>query len=434
MKRLGLIILAAAVVIAAAVAVFLFKPASLPDVSAAQAALPTGQALIDRGEYLARAADCVACHTTSGGKPYAGGLAFKLPFGTLYAPNITPDKETGIGDWSDAEFVRALHQGIDRQGHNLYPAFPYAAYARMTTEDALAIKAYLFSLPAVHADAPRNDLTFPFNQRYVMRFWNLLFVPGGALQPNTSESAEWNRGAYLVEAMAHCGECHTPRNVFYALDSGKTFAGAELQGWKAYNVSSDKRTGIGNWTDEQLFDYLSKGHAEGRGSPTGSMGEAVDYSLRHLTPEDIKAIVAYVKTVPPQVSSDQAIVEAEPATLKASTAYAPSGDAAAQGGLGLKLFQGACASCHGWNGEGLQTPYAALRGSRTVNDPDGTNLIQVILKGAHMTTATGAQAMPAFANAYSNVEIAALGNYVLAHFGGKQSAITPADVAKARMQ
>ena len=434
MRRLGRIILAAVVVIAAAVAVFLFKPASLPDVSAAQAALPTGHALIDRGEYLARAADCVACHTTPGGKPYAGGLAFKLPFGTLYSPNITADKETGIGDWTDAQFVRALHQGIGWQGGNLYPAFPYATYARMTTEDALAIKAYLFSLPVVHADRPKNDLIFPFNQRYMMRFWNLLFVPSGPLQPDPQQSADWNRGAYLVEAMAHCGECHTPRNLLYALDNGKKFAGAELQGWKAYNISSDKRTGIGGWSDEQLADYLSKGHADGRGSATGSMGEAVDYSLRHLTPEDIKAIVAYVRTVPPQASSDQAIVEAEPATLKASTAYAPAPDAAAQGGLGLKLFQGACASCHGWNGEGLQTPYAALRGSRTVNDPDGTNLSQVILKGAHMTTATGTQAMPAFANAYSDVEIAALGNYVLGHFGGKQSAITPADVAKARAQ
>jgi len=434
MRRLGRIILAAVVVIAAGVAIFLFKPASLPDVSAAQAALPTGQALIDRGEYLARAADCVACHTTPGGKPYAGGLAFKLPFGTLYSPNITADKETGIGDWTDAQFVRALHQGIGWQGGNLYPAFPYATYARMTAEDALAIKAYLFSLPPVIADKPKNHLIFPFNQRYVMRFWNLLFVPSGPLSPDASQSADWNRGAYLVEAMAHCGECHTPRNLLYALDNGKKFAGAELQGWKAYNISSDKHTGIGGWSDEQLADYLSKGHAEGRGSATGSMGEAVDYSLRHLTPEDIKAIVAYVRTVPPQASSDQAIVEAEPATLTASTAYAPGPDAAAQGGLGLKLFQGACASCHGWNGEGLQTPYAALRGSRTVNDPDGTNLIQVILKGARMTTPTGTQAMPAFANAYSDVEIAALGNYVLGHFGGKQSAITPADVAKARTQ
>ncbi|WP_288194640.1 cytochrome c, partial [uncultured Phyllobacterium sp.] len=221
---------------------------------------------------------------------------------------------------------------------------------------------------------------------------------------------------------------------FYAVDNGKKFAGAELQGWKAYNISSDKRTGIGGWSDQQLFDYLSKGHAENRGAATGSMGEAVDFSLRHLTPEDIKAIVTYVKSVPPQTSTDKAVVEAEPAALAVSTAYAPAADAATQDGLGLKLFQGACASCHGWNGEGLQTPYAALKGSRTVNDPDGTNLIQVILKGAHMTTPQGRQSMPAFANAYSDVEIAALSNYVLGHFGGKQSAITPADVAKARTQ
>lgn len=433
MRRLWLTLLTAVVVIAAGTAIFLFKPAPLPDVSAALAKLPTGQALIDRGEYLTRAADCVACHT-SGGKPYAGGLAFKLPFGTIYSPNITPDKETGIGDWNDAEFVRALHHGVGKNGQNLYPAFSYAAYALMTTEDALAIKAYLFSLPPVEAQVPKNDLGFPFNQRYVMRFWNLLFVPSGPLQPDEKQTAEWNRGAYLVEAMAHCGECHTPRNLFYAVNNGKKFAGAELQGWKAYNISSDMQTGIGSWTDEQLFDYLSKGHAQGRGSATGSMGEAVDFSLRHLTPDDIKAIVTYVKSVPPHPSTDEAIVEPHPATLTASTTYAPGADATAQGGLGLKIFQGACASCHAWNGEGLQTPLASLRGSRTVNDPDGTNLIQVILKGAHMTTAEGKQSMPAFAKAFSDVEIAALSNYVLSHFGGKQSDVTPDDVAKAREQ
>lgn len=167
--------------------------------------------LIERGQYLARAADCVACHSTEGGQPFAGGRPFVLPFGTMYSTNITPDKKTGIGDYSDADFLRAMHQGIARDGTRLYPAMPYAAYTYMTDADALAIKAYLFSLPPVAAPRQTNTLSFPFNQRWLMGMWSFFFNPDKRFEPNTERSAEWNRGAYLAEAMAHCGECHTPR-------------------------------------------------------------------------------------------------------------------------------------------------------------------------------------------------------------------------------
>jgi mono/diheme cytochrome c family protein len=201
--------------------------------------------LVTKGKYLAEAADCEACHTVPGHPRYTGGLAFRLPFGTLYSPNITADKDTGIGGWSDADFLKAVHKGIAPDGTRLYPAFPYAAYTMMTDEDALAIKAYLFSLPSVHAKAPDADLAFPFNQRWLMIFWSLFFDPDTRFQPNTGRSAAWNRGAYLTEAMGHCGDCHTPRNLLMALDNRGKFKGAIAAGWKAYNITQDKDSGIG---------------------------------------------------------------------------------------------------------------------------------------------------------------------------------------------
>src|SRR4249919_1232716 len=195
--------------------------------------------LVRRGEYLTRAADCLACHTVKGGQPFAGGLGFRLPFGTLYSPNITPDKETGIGNWSDAEFVRAVHEGIARDGTRLYPAFPYASYSYLADADVLAIKAYLFSLAPIHAPRQESTLKFPYNQRWLMAFWSAVFRPGERFRPNVEQSAQWNRGAYLSEALAHCGECHTPRSALQGLNERKKFSGAVIAGWHAYNINSD---------------------------------------------------------------------------------------------------------------------------------------------------------------------------------------------------
>src|SRR5579863_978653 len=228
--------------------------------------------VVKRGEYLANAADCLVCHTTQGGKAYAGGLGFKLPFGTLYSTNITSDKETGIGNYSDQDFLNAVHRGVRRDGARLYPAMPYTSYTYISDADALAIKAYLFSLPPVRATPPVNTLSFPFNQRWAMMFWSALFNPDTRFAPDTSKSPEWNRGAYLAEALAHCGECHTPRNLAFALDNRRKFGGAITAGWRAFNISSDKSTGIGGWRDEDLVSYLSVGHATGHGSASGPMG------------------------------------------------------------------------------------------------------------------------------------------------------------------
>jgi len=384
--------------------------------------------VVERGAYLARAADCMVCHTTAGGKEYAGGLGFKLPFGTLYSTNITPDKETGIGNYSDQDFLAAMHRGIRRDGARLYPAMPFTSYTYVSDADALAIKAYLFSLPPVRAAAPENTLMFPFNQRWAMGFWSALFNPDTRFEPDTSKSPEWNRGAYLAEALAHCGECHTPRNLAFALDNRLKFAGAVTAGWRAFNISSDKTTGVGAWRDDDLVSYLSIGHADGHGTASGPMGEAVDHSLSKLAPEDIRAVVAYLRSVPPTASTDL------PATLAPSAPASHRDGGGTPDPRGKMVFEGACVSCHGWSGESSISPFATLTGAWAVNDPGATNVAQIVISGTKRHTPEGAVSMPAFGNAYSDVEIAAVANYVTARFGSKPAHMTAQDVAALRKQ
>ena len=384
--------------------------------------------LIERGAYLSRAADCVVCHTAEGGAPFSGGRPFVLPIGTLYSTNITPDIETGIGSYSDENFLDAVHRGVGRANTKLYPAMPYASYTFMSNADALAIKAYLFSLKPVHAPAPSNTLMFPFNQRSLMSIWSLFFNKDRRYEPNVERSAEWNRGAYLVEAMEHCGECHTPRNLFFALNNRKKFAGTVQAGWRAYNISSDRRSGVGEWSEEQLRRYLSIGHADGRGTASGPMGEAIDESLSHLRPSDIAAIVTYLRSVPAIATADFPEVRTTPAPSSAGAVTA-SADL-----HGEAVYEGACAGCHGWTGVSPVMPFATLTGTRAVNDPTANNVAQVIIKGAQRHTANDATSMPAFGDAYSDAEIASVANFVTARFGAADSKLTVARVAKLRTQ
>jgi mono/diheme cytochrome c family protein len=385
--------------------------------------------LIERGEYLTRAADCLVCHTAEGGAAFAGGRAFVLPFGTLYSTNITPDVDTGIGSYTDINFLDAVHKGIGRGNTKLYPAMPYASYTYMSDADALAIKAYLFSLKPVHAPAPPNDLVFPFNQRGLMRIWSLLFNPDARYEPNVERSAAWNRGAYLAEAMEHCGECHTPRNLFFALNNRKKYAGAVQAGWRAYNITADRNSGVGAWSDTDLAHYLSMGHADGRGTASGPMGEAVDESLSHLKPTDINALVTYLRSIASVTSSDLA----EPRTIPASGSPV-AGLAANVDPRGETVYEGACAGCHGWTGISPVIPFATLTGTRGVNDPTANNVAQVIIRGGQRHTGVDAANMPAFGAAYSDAEVASVANYVTARFGTKGSELTVAQVAKLRSE
>jgi len=441
MRRFLVALLVIALIVVVATAWFVLGPGPLDFAGGHRVALPiykgpdpTGvpagsrqASLVERGQYLARAADCEACHSAKDRQPFTGGLAFPLPFGTLYSPNITPDKETGIGNWSDADFLNAMHKGLAPGNVALYPAFPFTAYAMMSDDDALAIKAFLFSLPARHAVTPANSLAFPFNQRWLMHVWSAFFDSDRRFEPDETRSPQWNRGAYLAEAMAHCGDCHTPRNLMQALDNRRKFAGAVAAGWKAYDITGDKVSGIGGWSDAALADYLATGHAQGYGTASGPMGEAVDKSFLHLAPEDIHALVVYLRSIP--AIADPSLPVPKSTLAPASPRQGPAADAPGQ-----VIFAGACAGCHGWTGDSPVLSYATFTHGRAVNDPSARNVAQAIVWGVTRQSASGPVAMPAFGNAYSNIEIAALANYVTARFGAAPSSITAQEVAEIRRQ
>jgi mono/diheme cytochrome c family protein len=429
MKRFFIAVCSLGVVIAIPAACFFFWPASIEAVRATDGQ-PAGSTLVAKGEYLTKAADCAACHTAPGGEPFAGGRAFKLPFGTIYSSNITPEPETGIGRWSDADFVRAVHRGIGRNGEDLYPAFPYTSYALLSTDDVLAIRAYLSTVRPVSLRNADNTLIFPFNQRYTLRAWKFLFVPARQWEPSATHDAAWNRGSYLADALAHCGECHTPRNMMFATKSGRKFAGAMVDGWKAYNITPDTETGIGAWSDAEIEQYLSSGHAPAHGSAGGGMAEAIDLSLRHLSPEDIAALTRYLRNIPAQRSEFTARIDHHPDTLNGAMAWSPGADR--DEGIGFEIFASACASCHGWDGAGQQTDHAEFLRSPAVNDPSGVNLVRAVLEGVKIGSPKGDNLMPSFAAAYSDAEIAAVSNYVIRHFGGKRGEVTAASVRASR--
>ena len=382
--------------------------------------------LVTRGKYLTQAADCEVCHTAEGGQPFAGGRAFPTPFGVLYSPNITADRETGIGAWTDEDFVRAVHKGIARDGERLYPAFPYESYTLLADDDVRAIKAYLFSLPAAHAAAPPNDLRFPFNQRWLMGIWSAFYNPDQRFRPLEDRSPEWNRGAYLVEGLGHCGDCHTPRNLAQAPNNRRKFQGAVIQGWRAYNITPDPISGLGEWSDTELSEYLHAGHAAGRGAAGGPMAEVVDASLSNLAPADLRAVVAYLRSVPAIRTPEMPASKATPAS------DAPKDLQARVDPRGEQVFAGACASCHSWSGVSLLTSYATLIGNRAVNDTSAINVAQIVLSGERRRSADGVLLMPAFGAAYSDTEIAAVANYVTARFGAAPSHLTARDIAEFR--
>ncbi|WDF73446.1 c-type cytochrome [Novosphingobium sp. KACC 22771] len=380
---------------------------------------------LTKGKYLTEAADCQACHTVKGGKPFAGGRAFKLPFGTIYTPNITPDRETGIGQWSDAEFLRAVHQGIGRDGTRLYPAFPYASYAMLTDADVLAIRRYLATLAPVHQANRPNTLAFPINQRWLMAIWSAMFNREGVFRPVAERDAQWNRGAYLVEAAGHCGECHTPRTLMQAMNTRRKFAGGAAEGWNAYNITPDTVSGIGQWSAQDLTSYLRQGYAPQRGAASGPMAEVVSLSTGRLTASDLAAMVAYLRSVPPLSSKGLPAMAGPAAPVAAS---GPSGNTE-----GKRLFAQACASCHAWSGKGAIVPGQQLTGIRAVNDRTGANVALMVLNGGGDVHRAGTY-MPGFRMAYTDAEIAAVANYVTARFGAAPSALTASDVAALRDQ
>jgi len=373
-----------------------------------------GSAVAADGKYLARMADCAACHMGADGT-LSGGRAFATPFGTIYATNITPDAKHGVGGYTDDEWVAALQRGVARGGKHLYPAMPYTNYTLMTRDDALAIKAYVMTLPASSAEPPADTMRFPFNIRWLMVFWNWLYNPNHRFTTDSTHDAAWNRGAYLAEALGHCQQCHTPRNFLQGPKHGQAYAGAVQQGWMAYNITSDAASGIGGWSQAEIATYLSNGHADGHGPASGPMAEAVSYSLRYLTGDDAQALAAYLKTIP-----------------AVHTTPLPPPMHVAEDELGARIYEGACASCHRTDGTGTETPLAALAGDQTAMDPGGTNLALILMTGGAVTTNQGSFAMPGFARGYTDTELAAVANYTIEHFGQRVGRVSPAGLAGLR--
>ena len=325
-----------------------------------------GSDVIARGKYLATVGDCVACHTKPGpgGVPFAGGQYVATPFGDLPTPNLTPDKETGIGTWSDADFYRAMHFGIRKGGANLYPGLPYPWFTHVTRDDVMAIKAYLFSLAPVHAPTPPNHMVFPFNIRTGIAGWNALYFKAGEFKPDASKSPEWNRGAYLVEGLGHCGDCHTPKNVALAPIQSEAFAGGNVDSWYAPNITSDPKQGIGTWSQATLVTYLKNGAMQGKGVVFGPMAQTVHDSLSHLTVEDLTAMAVYIKSLPPK------------STYKRGTMVAGGDNAAGQ-----EVYLSYCSSCHQPNGQGLTgaVPNLADNGAVTAKGPQ--NVLRAVEGG-----------------------------------------------------
>jgi mono/diheme cytochrome c family protein len=401
-------------------------------------------AVIKRGEYLAIAADCGACHTAPGGKPFAGGLPISTPLGTIYSTNITASADFGIGHYTEEEFSRALRRGVRRDGANLYPAMPYTSYAKFTEEDAHALYLYFTqAVKPVEQLVPPTQLPFPMNIRASMIAWNLLFLDTAAFAPDPHQSPEWNRGAYLVQGAAHCGTCHTPRGFLMQEETSRALSGAQVGPWYAPNITSDPISGIGSWTRDELVAYLRTGHVSGKAQAAGSMAEAVEDSFQHLAAADLEAIATYIKSVrAAHGTADGASrftagkMSSELGRLRGRAAIRSDSDTDP---TGAELFQGNCTSCHSAEGQGSKDGYyPSLFWNSATGAKNATNLIAAILYGVNRSTSGRQAFMPGFggrttdANPLSDRDIVALGNYVLTHYGAADATITEQQVAEER--
>lgn len=375
---------------------------------------------IERGRYLAVLGDCTACHTAPDGQPFAGGLALQTPFGTLVAQNITPDRETGIGNWTEDEFVAALHDGRGHNGTRLYPAMPYPAYTKMTDDEVRAIRAYLATVAPVRNKVISNQLPFPLNIRLAMVFWNALNFTPGRYQSNPDKSVEWNRGAYIVEGAAHCGTCHTPKTLFGGDKTATPLAGATLQGWFAPNITTDPHKGIGGWSKDDLVQYLKTG-TNSWTLASGPMAEAISHSTSKMTDEDIAAIATYLKDSGSGGSTPKPVpVAADDKVMR----------------VGAAIYKDSCAACHKDTGAGESHLFPRLSGNANVQSDDPTTLVRIVLQGTRAVSTpsmpTG-PAMPAFDWRLNDAQVAAVLTYIRNNWGNAAAAIPASTIASQRM-
>jgi mono/diheme cytochrome c family protein len=370
---------------------------------------------IARGRYLVRAGDCVACHTADGGAPFAGDRAIPTPFGTLYSSNLTPDPDTGIGRWTDEDFYRAMHEGMDRQGNHLYPAFPYPWYTRLSRDDVRAIKAYLDTLTPVRQAHRPDELPWPLDQRGVMAAWNALFFDAGIYRPDPKRSAQWNRGAYLVKGLGHCGACHSDKNLAGAVGKD-TLTGGFAENAFAPSLAGGVRDGLGSWTEQDIVQYLGTGR-NSRTAAAGPMAQVVEDSTRYLGKPDLQAIATYLKSLP--APKDETVAGIDQDTLD----------------RGAALYVDNCEGCHLTQGQGELGAFPPLRQSSAVQARSADTLIGVILDGARIPRTTAEPtglAMQGFADHLDDAQIADLATYIRNAWGNHAEAVDAGHVQDLR--
>jgi mono/diheme cytochrome c family protein len=387
---------------------------------AACAAQASGQDFtqINKGRYLATAADCVACHTIqNGGKPFAGGRAIETPFGNITSPNITPDAGTGIGSWTDEQFDNAVRNGLRPDGSRLYPAMPYTSYTKMSHDDVVAIRAYLNTVEPVRHPVVVNTLPFPFNMRTSMRVWDAVYFRPGEFKSDPQKAADWNRGAFLVEGPGHCTACHTPKSFLGGDKSGEYLRGSYLQGWFAPDITNDDRVGLGPWSADDIVAYLKTGHNRITAA-TGPMAEEIEHSTSKLKDEDLAAMAAYLKSLPGSADS--------PAPLNADDPAMVAGQA---------IYRDQCAGCHQIDGKGVPRLFPSLADSSGVRSRDASTLIRIVLRGARSIATKQeptAPGMPSFGRHLNDQQIAAVVSYVRNAWGRPAAAVAPGEVGKMR--
>jgi mono/diheme cytochrome c family protein len=397
-----------------------------PAVSVAAATLLTqpiadeiaNAAQIRRGQYLVRTGDCLSCHLAPGGDAFAGGLGLNTPFGVIYSSNITSDKNNGIGDWTPEQFYRAMHEGIGDRGKHLYPAFPYPWFTHISREDDDAILAYLKTTPPIDKAPPANLLPFPFNIRTIVAGWNLLFLKTTPFAPDPSQSAEWNRGAAIVNGLGHCGACHTPKNMLGADKSREQFHGGVLENFVAPDLTGNTRTGLGSWSIDDITEYLRSGR-NARASAGGPMAEVVTFSTSLMSDEDLRAIATYLKTQ--TASATETPANADSVSIK----------------RGAEIYSDACSSCHLGDGAGQPRLFPPLGNNAVVQQSNPAGLLHIVLAGSRAGPTTSRPSpltMPSFAWKLSDQEVADVTTYLRNSWGNQASSVSVDMARKSRAQ
>jgi mono/diheme cytochrome c family protein len=421
MLRRALVIVAAVLLLLTAL-VWTFNYWGGGPIHDAPPANPPAQEQVARGAYLARVGNCMLCHTERGGAAYAGGRPIETPFGTVYASNITPDADTGIGRWSAAHFRRALHEGRSRDGHLLYPVFPYTHTTHVSGPDADALFDFLRSQPPVNKPNRPHRLRWPYNTQAALAVWRALYFRPERFEGDAARTPEWNRGAYLVQGLAHCGACHTARNALGGFRDVVDLSGGmiPMQNWYAPSLAAASEAGVAEWPLQDIVQLLSTGTSP-RGAVLGPMAEVVLHSTQYLEPSDIRAMAVYLKSLPPAPGDGdpRELPRASEATLQ----------------RGAKLYEQHCAACHGDRGQGVAGAYPALAGNRAVTMSVTENLVQVVLLGGFAPATRGHPrpfGMPPFAPALSDADVATVLTYIRSAWGNNAAPVSEVTVARQR--